>query len=67
MPPEAADPFAPTRRQYLRQLGGSVGLLGLSAFLPASGVAGGGTAGLPKPHFPAKAKRLIVLFMAGGP
>ena len=62
------DPFAPTRRAALRQLGGSVGLLGLSAFLPASGALASGTdAGLPKPHFPPKAKRLIVLFMAGGP
>ena len=68
MPREVADPFAPTRRQYLRQLGGSVGLLGLSAFLPSSdALAGPATPGLPKPHFPAKAKRLIVLFMAGGP
>ena len=68
MPREVADPFAPTRREYLRQLGGSVGLLGLSAFLPSSdALAGPATPGLPKPHFPAKAKRLIVLFRAGGP
>ncbi|MEO2090148.1 MAG: DUF1501 domain-containing protein, partial [Gemmataceae bacterium] len=63
---DPADPFAPTRRSFLRELGGSVGLLGLASYLqsadpkPAAAPAG-------KPHFEPKAKRVIFLFMAGGP
>jgi hypothetical protein len=56
-----ADPFAPTRRAMLARLGGSVGLLGLSSFLRAAESAA------PAPHFAPKAKRVIFLFMAGGP
>ncbi len=59
-----ADPFAPTRRAFLRELGGSVGLLGLASYLQAAdapAVAPG------KPHFKPRAKRVIFLFMAGGP
>ncbi|QDU23652.1 DUF1501 domain-containing protein [Urbifossiella limnaea] len=53
---------AVTRRAALRQLGGSVGLLGLSSFL------GGSVAAAPRaPHHKPRATRLIVLFMAGGP
>ena len=50
------DPFAPTRRAFLNQLG--VGALGLSGFLNSATAA---------PHFTPRAKRLIFLFMAGGP
>ncbi len=59
---EPADPFGPTRRSFLRELGGSVGLLGLTSYLHAESPAAPG-----KPHFKARAKRVIFLFMAGGP
>jgi len=52
-----------TRRAFLRQIGGSVGLLGLSSFLDAHRADAAGQA----PHFAPKAKRFIVLYMAGGP
>lgn len=59
-----ADPFGPTRRSFLRELGGSVGLLGLASYLQAADASAGPTR---KPHFKARAKRVIFLFMAGGP
>ncbi|MBN9121131.1 MAG: DUF1501 domain-containing protein [Planctomycetes bacterium] len=61
---DPADPFGPTRRSFLRELGGSVGLLGLASYLRAA-EAPAAPAG--KPHFKPKAKRVIFLFMAGGP
>ena len=57
------DPFALHRRAFLGQLGAGIGSLGLSGFLSqaaASEVAG-------HTHFAARAKRVIFLFMAGGP
>ncbi|WP_020468666.1 DUF1501 domain-containing protein [Zavarzinella formosa] len=62
----SVDPFAQTRRSFLSELGGSVGLLGLSSYLhavdaPTVSPAAG------KPHFKPRAKRVIFLFMAGGP
>ncbi|MDY3554376.1 DUF1501 domain-containing protein [Gemmata sp. JC717] len=62
--PDPADTFAPTRRRFLRELGGSVGLLGLSSYLRADGLA---TPALGQTHHAPKAKRVIFLFMAGGP
>ena len=63
IPFDPADPFAPTRRSFLRELGGSVGLLGLTSYLQAADAPA-----LPgKPHFKPRAKRVIFLFMAGGP
>src|SRR5262245_27569159 len=51
-----------SRRELLRRLGGGVGTLGLAALLaPAAAAAPGG------PHFKPRAKRLIHLFMNGGP
>ena len=64
------DSFAPTRRSFIRELGGSVGLLGLASYLravepaPAPRVVPSGA--IP-PHFKARAKHVIFLFMAGGP
>ena len=61
---DPADPFAATRRSFLRELGGSVGLLGMASYLRAAD---------PKPtppsktHFKPRAKRVIFLFMAGAP
>jgi hypothetical protein len=69
-----------TRRQVLTRIGGGFGALALgSVFADAgllaadSGAAGGLSSsatnplGVKPPHFPARAKRLIFLFMNGGP
>ena len=69
-----------TRRQLLRRAGGGIGLLGLAALLQDEGLldtaasADDDPAGLalgpmaPRTtHFPAKAKRVIWLFINGGP
>jgi hypothetical protein len=56
------------RRGLLKQLGGGMGLLGAISQLthPAPIFADGMSASV-GPHFPAKAKRVIHLFMNGGP
>ncbi len=64
---DLADPFAPTRRSFLRELGGSVGLLGLASYLQAAESPVSQPAPLGKPHFPPRIKQVIFLFMAGGP
>ena len=51
-----------SRRQALTTLGGGLGTLGL-----ASALAGNGELAVPGTHFPARAKRVIHLFMNGGP
>src|SRR6185295_19768994 len=62
-----------SRRDMLRRLGAGVGSLGLAGVLAQAGALGAATADagspmLPRaPHFPAKAKRIIQLFMPGGP
>jgi uncharacterized protein (DUF1501 family) len=65
--PDPADPFAPTRRSFLRELGGSVGLLGLASYLRAADAPAAPPAAPGKPHFEPRARRVIFLFMAGGP
>ncbi len=64
----------PSRREFLARTGSGFGLVALAAMLGhpragASPVPGDPTDPLaPRPpHFPAKAKRVIVLFMHGGP
>jgi hypothetical protein len=64
---DLADPFAPTRRSFLRELGGSVGLLGLASYLQAAESPVSQPAPLGKLHFPPRIKQVIFLFMAGGP
>ena len=64
---DLADPFAPTRRSFLRELGGSVGLLGLASYLQAAESPASQPAALGKPHFTPRIKQVIFLFMAGGP
>ncbi|QEG00404.1 hypothetical protein Mal15_44740 [Stieleria maiorica] len=49
------------RRQLLRNLGGGMGMLGAAQLLASDQAGRFGT------HFPAKAKRVIHLFMNGGP
>ncbi len=62
-------PSLPTsRREFLWQSGGGLGGIALAQMLAADTAknpAPSRTAGLPTPHFPAKAKRVVQLFMAG--
>ena len=57
------------RRQFLSRFGLGLGSIALGSILnPARGLAEATSAGiLGAPHFPARAKRIIYLFMAGGP
>jgi hypothetical protein len=68
-PPFQASPF--TRRDLLQRAGGGFGYLALMALMAeeqARAAAPGASALAPKlPHFPARAKRVIFLFMKGGP
>jgi Protein of unknown function (DUF1501) len=59
----------PTRRQWLREAGAGFGSLALAAMLADEARATPpGTPLTPrKPHFPARAQRVIFLFMPGGP
>ncbi|MCB1078520.1 MAG: DUF1501 domain-containing protein, partial [Verrucomicrobiae bacterium] len=52
------------RRDFLRQAGGGLGLLALAPLLHAES---GGTGKSGQSHFPGRAKRVIHLFMHGGP
>src|SRR5262245_2411192 len=71
-----ADPLRmQTRRHFFRDCAVGLGALGLTSLLRGEEDRGGKPPGSPdpnplapkKPHFPAKAKRVIYLFMAGGP
>ncbi len=56
------------RRSLLKQLGGGFGLLGTASVLAAADSSRSAIYSAGKsPHFPAKAKRVIHLFMNGGP
>jgi hypothetical protein len=61
----------PTRREVLSRLGGGFGGLALGALLADSGLSPAAEArhdlSEKKPHFPAKARAVIQLFMHGGP
>ena len=54
-----------SRRKFLVDCGNGAGALGLAALL--AGPAGGAVSSMMGPHHPVRAKRLIFLFMAGGP
>src|SRR5690606_16496814 len=69
-----------SRREFLRQAGGGFGLLALAGMLADEGLlkAAGASEHIPadrranpllplQPHFPPRAKRVIYLFMHGGP
>jgi hypothetical protein len=64
-------PPALTRREALRRFAGGIGALALSSLFAgrtAAGVSGGSFDLLPKvPRFAARAKRVIMLYMGGGP
>ncbi len=66
-----ADAPAPTRRHFLRQAGGGFGALALSWLLQQDRPTFAADFANPleprPPHFPAKARRVIYLFMHGGP
>jgi hypothetical protein len=74
--PRLADHFL-TRRDFLQRCGMGMGGLALGSLLGQSGLLGTPTAvagaadlnplAVRAPHFPAKAKRVIHLFMNGGP
>ena len=53
-----------TRRAMLQMAGCGFGSLGLAGTLAAAGE--GGPLAVKQPHFPAKAKHVIFLFMNGG-
>jgi hypothetical protein len=58
-----------TRREALRKMGAGMGSIGLASLLGQQGALAAASNPLaPKqPHFPARAKRVIQLFMPGGP
>src|SRR5688572_20120680 len=72
-------PMALSRRELLRRSGIGLGMLGLAGVLADGGLLRNGEAAdaepggyqnplaEKQPHFPAKAKRVIHLFMNGGP
>ncbi|MEN8772721.1 MAG: DUF1501 domain-containing protein [Akkermansiaceae bacterium] len=71
---ETFNPLLETRRQFLLRTGNGIGAAALSTMLNPSLIGsamGEGMqqyGGLPSiPHFPGKAKRVIYMFMAGGP
>ena len=68
------NPLTESRREFLLRSGNGLGAAALSTLLnpgligSASASEGGVYGGLPDlPHFPGKAKRVIYMFMAGGP
>src|SRR5271168_4256467 len=62
--PALSSPPLLTRRQMIQALGGGLGLLGLTDLLTPDACAAPSAHG---PHFPPRAKRVIQLFMNGGP
>jgi len=60
-----------SRRDMLRRLGAGIGTIGLAGVALQTGALAGPAATVPlwpkAPHFPTKAKRIIQLFMPGGP
>jgi hypothetical protein len=66
MLPPAAEPAA-SRRQFLGASGGGLGLMALASLLPGGGRAIAGATSVKPPHFTPRVKRVIWLFMHGGP
>ena len=56
-----------TRRQMLRTIGAGFGALGLAGTLAQEALADANPLSPKSPHFPPRAKRVIFLFMNGGP
>src|SRR6266566_4652763 len=57
----------PTRRQMLQRMCTGFGMVGLAGMLPRIAAASGAGAIAPLAHFAPRAKRVIFLFMNGGP
>ncbi len=66
MLPSLRAPVA-SRRHFLQSSGGGFGLLSLAALLPPAAAAVAGPTSPKPPHFQPKVKRVIWLFMHGGP
>ena len=62
-----AQSMSQLRRQFLQTCGLGLGSLALTDLLGRSAGAASGPMAPREPHFPAKAKNVIYLFMAGGP
>ena len=63
-----SSPSTLDRRQLLQHFGGGMGMLGAASLLASPAQAASSADGaVSGPHFPAKAKRVIHLFMNGGP
>src|SRR5882757_7346381 len=60
-------PLHLSRREALAKLGGGLGLLGFTSALQAAGEIAPAALPAGLPHFPPRAKRVIHLFMNGGP
>jgi hypothetical protein len=67
--PNAFNPVPPNRRQFLRSAGGGFGMIALASMLAEQTTHAQGHNPLAprQPHHPAKAERVIFLFMSGGP
>src|SRR5947209_37082 len=73
----AAHPLYPSRRDFLRRTGGGFGMLALAGLLGQQGMLASAQdideerslhpLAPRQPHFPAKARSVIWLFMNGGP
>ncbi len=57
----------PSRRDMIESLGGGLGALALAGLLGEPSPATAAAASTPAPHFPPRARRVIQLFMNGGP
>ncbi|MCA9140463.1 MAG: DUF1501 domain-containing protein [Planctomycetales bacterium] len=55
------------RREFLRTAGGGAGMIALASLMAGEGLGAGLGGNVRKPHFPPRAKRMIWLFMHGGP
>ena len=64
---KSVPPRVMNRRSLLKQLGGGFGLLGAASVLATDPSRSAMDSTGKSPHFPAKAKRVIHLFMNGGP
>ena len=56
-----------SRRQWLQTAGGGIGAMALQSLLQEEGYGADARHGTAKPHFEPRAKRMIWLFMHGGP
>ncbi|MCC6490278.1 MAG: DUF1501 domain-containing protein, partial [Candidatus Hydrogenedentes bacterium] len=67
MDPRRENALMLTRRQFFGRSSTGIGVAALGSLLNAGGVRAEGPGGALAPHFAPKAKRIIYLFMSGGP